>query len=594
NHLKIVAETTSTTLRNPRGIFIDEINSTLFVADCGNDRIQSFQLDSFLGKTIFTNQIFHLNCPSGITLDKQSFRCLVGCDRSAGISANQLNYPSSLSFDSFGNLFVVDQQNHRIQKFNLNNNLENVSCEYSCLNTTISKISTIVFYTFDNNTFDTVGNYSMNETFPVSYVPGWIGLAVNFIYTDYKYLSTKSHIPLNNRSFTIDFWFYTTNLTGFKDLIFVGECQSSTNDHRLCLNVRYKLLRLVFFSDDTFAKTNLMINRWYHATFVYDSTVKQQLIYLNGVLDRNRTTSNHLSVTVALFTIGGGSAGGDSSPFVYYSGSIDHFGISYRVKSPCEIYLNAILFCYFQFESFSPLIDSGPNLINAINSNGIQTIGRVVGIVVNVSNGCQASNTHCYSESTMPQKCSAVFGFDFYDGAYCRQSTWWSGRGDLLPNGYPKDFDWTSMTYRTVTNAKNQGLHDTNFNAYACSERFAQRMSATHFRFDKKETYHDAWDTVNDDLLIRLVSKGPVTIAINADFMGGYGDGVHRGSCPPHVNHAVLLTGWDTDAQTGVPFWPVKNSWSTRWDKNGFARFERKPGQNQCFIYHEVTRPTAI
>ncbi|CAF1688037.1 unnamed protein product, partial [Adineta ricciae] len=177
--------------------------------------------------------------------------------------------------------------------------------------------------------------------------------------------------------FTIDFWFYTTNLTGFKDLIFAGECQSSTNDHFLSFNARYKLLRLVFFSDDTFVKTNLTINRWYHATFVYDSTVKQQLIYLNGVLDRNRTTSNHLSATVALFTIGGGPVGGNSLPFVYYSGSIDHFGISYRVKSPCEIYLNAILFCYFQFESFSPLIDSGPNLINAINSNGIQTIGRV-------------------------------------------------------------------------------------------------------------------------------------------------------------------------------------------------------------------------
>ncbi|CAF1690422.1 unnamed protein product, partial [Adineta ricciae] len=92
--------------------------------------------------------------------------------------------------------------------------------------------------------------------------------------------------------------------------------------------------------DDTFAKTNLMINRWYHATFVYDSTVKQQLIYLNGLLDGNRTVNNHLCATVALFTIGGGSAGGDSSPFVYYSCSIDHFGITYRIKSPCEIDLN--------------------------------------------------------------------------------------------------------------------------------------------------------------------------------------------------------------------------------------------------------------
>ncbi|UJR08008.1 hypothetical protein I4U23_012286 [Adineta vaga] len=286
----------------------------------------------------------------------------------------------------------------------------------------------------------------------------------------------------------------------------------------------------------------------------------------------------------------------------------------------------------------------------------------------NVPNGCQASNSHCCSDSTMPQKCCEVFGFEYYDGAYCRHSASWYPAGERLSNGYPKDFDWTSLTYRVITNAKNQGgcgtctffavaaalesayairhqrdavplseqqlidcsisgkggcwssnfddsinylirspktalatearypyqgLSDTSFNSHACNERFFQRMEATHF-FDSKETYHDAWDTVNDDLLMRLVSKGPIAIAINADFMGGYGGGVYRGPCEPHVNHAVLLTGWGTDAQTGVPFWRVKNSWGAGWGENGFARFERKPGVNQCFIYHEVARPMAI
>ncbi|CAF1208696.1 unnamed protein product [Adineta ricciae] len=69
---------TSATLRNPRGIFLDENNSTLFVADCGNNRV-------------------------------------------VRQSSNQLNQPSSLSFDSFGNIFVIDRNNHRIQKFSLFN-----------------------------------------------------------------------------------------------------------------------------------------------------------------------------------------------------------------------------------------------------------------------------------------------------------------------------------------------------------------------------------------------------------------------------------------------------------------------------------------
>ncbi|CAF1683275.1 unnamed protein product, partial [Adineta ricciae] len=129
---------TSTTLRNPRGIFLDENNSTLFVADCGNNRIQKFRFGSFQGETILSNGTFELNCPNGITLDNEGFvfvvdsnnhriigqnsngfHCLVGCNQSAGSNRNQLSSPSNLQFDLFGNIFVVDQQNHRIQKFDL-------------------------------------------------------------------------------------------------------------------------------------------------------------------------------------------------------------------------------------------------------------------------------------------------------------------------------------------------------------------------------------------------------------------------------------------------------------------------------------------
>jgi len=75
----------------------------------------------------------------------------------------------------------------------------------------------------------------------------------------------------------------------------------------------------------------------------------------------------------------------------------------------------------------------------------------------NVPQGCQAWNSHCCSESTMPQKCCEALDFEYYDGAYCRHSAFWYPPGELLPNGYPKNFDWTSMTYRVVTDAKNQG-----------------------------------------------------------------------------------------------------------------------------------------
>ncbi len=76
-----------------------------------------------------------LDCPSGIVLDASKylfiieifndrivgsgpngFRCLVGC-YGQGTQSNQLFKPYSFSFDRYGNMFVTDRNNNRIQKF---------------------------------------------------------------------------------------------------------------------------------------------------------------------------------------------------------------------------------------------------------------------------------------------------------------------------------------------------------------------------------------------------------------------------------------------------------------------------------------------
>ncbi|CAF1337787.1 unnamed protein product [Adineta steineri] len=122
----------------PLGIFVD-VNLDLYVADCGNDRVQLFQSGKPNGITVagYTslNPTITLLHPSGIILDAEKylfivdqlnhrivgsglngFRCLVGC-HGEGSQSNQLNYPSSLSFNRAGNMFVTDIFNHRIQKF---------------------------------------------------------------------------------------------------------------------------------------------------------------------------------------------------------------------------------------------------------------------------------------------------------------------------------------------------------------------------------------------------------------------------------------------------------------------------------------------
>jgi hypothetical protein len=128
----------SNELSDPIGIFVD-VNFDLYVADCENDRIQLFQPEQSNGVTIAgrtsQNPTISLSCPSGIVLDAvkylfivdqgnhrivgsgpNGFRCLVGCYGS-GSASNQLSSPWSLSFDSYGNMFVIDTDNDRTQKY---------------------------------------------------------------------------------------------------------------------------------------------------------------------------------------------------------------------------------------------------------------------------------------------------------------------------------------------------------------------------------------------------------------------------------------------------------------------------------------------
>ena len=115
----------------------------LYVADSGNDRIQLFHLNQRNGTTvagkrsaILTIELFG---PTGIVLDgdqhlfivdnnnhriigsdENGFRCIFG-DSGRGSTNDKLSYPITMSFDSYGNIYVTDRDNHRIQKIVKNN-----------------------------------------------------------------------------------------------------------------------------------------------------------------------------------------------------------------------------------------------------------------------------------------------------------------------------------------------------------------------------------------------------------------------------------------------------------------------------------------
>ena len=130
----------SNMLSDPHGIFVHP-TLDLYVADSGNNRIQVFSHGDPNAMTVAGDGALgtiSLNHPQAVILDALDvlfivdtmnhrivasgpggFRCIIGCAATSGSAANELNTPVSMSFDRDGNLFVVDQGNARIQKFDM-------------------------------------------------------------------------------------------------------------------------------------------------------------------------------------------------------------------------------------------------------------------------------------------------------------------------------------------------------------------------------------------------------------------------------------------------------------------------------------------
>ena len=118
----------------PSGIFVDS-DLRLYVADTGNDRIQLFERENTTGTTVAVNSALghkHLKSLTGIVVDRNGylyivdsgyqriirserdgFRCILGC------SEHQLSsfHSHTIWFDTIGNMFAFDRNNHQIQKF---------------------------------------------------------------------------------------------------------------------------------------------------------------------------------------------------------------------------------------------------------------------------------------------------------------------------------------------------------------------------------------------------------------------------------------------------------------------------------------------
>jgi len=86
------------------------------------------------------------------------------------------------------------------------------------------------------------------------------------------------------------------------------------------------------------------------------------------------------------------------------------------------------------------------------------------------------------------------------------------------------------------------------------------------------------------------LASGPMVVLLNGaaaafqQYTGGIFDDA---TCTDVLDHAVLLTGWGSE--NGVPYWVIKNSWTSSWGEGGFIRI--RMGINMCGVEDSAIRP---
>jgi len=98
-------------------------------------------------------------------------------------------------------------------------------------------------------------------------------------------------------------------------------------------------------------------------------------------------------------------------------------------------------------------------------------------------------------------------------------------------------------------------------------------------------TGYDSMSNDQDAVMNHLANVGPLAVAVDASYWGGYRSGVFDGCSFSEnigLNHAVVLVGYGTDASEG-DYWIVRNSWGSSWGEGGYIRLQRQ-AKAECGI----------
>eukprot|EP01095_Lingulamoeba_sp_RSL-Kostka_P013876 TRINITY_DN585_c0_g4_i1.p1 TRINITY_DN585_c0_g4~~TRINITY_DN585_c0_g4_i1.p1 ORF type:complete len:375 (-),score=133.33 TRINITY_DN585_c0_g4_i1:233-1357(-) len=101
-----------------------------------------------------------------------------------------------------------------------------------------------------------------------------------------------------------------------------------------------------------------------------------------------------------------------------------------------------------------------------------------------------------------------------------------------------------------------------------------------------KISNYTALPSNNYTALLNATAHSPVAISVDASMWHDYEEGVFTGCNLTSVviDHAVSLEGYGVDQNTGMPYWLVRNSWSTTFGENGYIRIQRHTSNTPCGV----------
>jgi hypothetical protein len=177
----------NTQLNQPYGIFVD-INSTVYVADGGNHRIQKWAFGASFGVTVAGTgvsgtSLTQLSSPSAVVVDANGYmyinemqnsritrwapdstigECIAACTGTSGNDNNQLFWPQDLAFDSKNSLYVSDGSNNRVQKFEILPEESNLETSSAIMNILINSTTNVASHS------TSAGKYFQNDLFNIN------------------------------------------------------------------------------------------------------------------------------------------------------------------------------------------------------------------------------------------------------------------------------------------------------------------------------------------------------------------------------------------------------------------------------------------